>query len=157
VAAIAVTEEDDGMDPDDCTWPIDASCAQAEWDAYPQAVRDRAASLATATLRRLSGYRVGGCPIEVRPCVLGCMDISLYRSRGWGPAQLADGSWVNTCGCTTECSCTALCEVRLAAPVGPVSWVKVDGVQIPTTDYRVDGDRLVWVGAGECPGRPART
>lgn len=135
----------------DCDWPLDPGCLTPEWDATPPEVQERAAGLAVASLRRLSGYRVGGCPIVVRPCVLGCWDISLYRSRGWGPAQLADGSWVNTCGCTTECSCTALCQVRLAGPVGPVSWVKVDGVEIPDTDYRVDGDRLVWLGDGDCP------
>lgn len=135
----------------DCEWPIDASCAQTEWDAYPEPVRQRAAGLAGATLRRLSGYRVGGCPILVRPCVLGCTDIALYRSRGWGPSQLADGSWVNSCGCTTDCSCTALCEVRLAAPVGPITAVKVDGAVVPASDYRVDGDRLVWTGASDCP------
>lgn len=136
---------------DDCAWPIDPSCAQVEWDAYTPEVQARAEGLAVATLRRLSGYRVGGCPITVRPCVLGCLDASLYRVRSWGPVQLADGTWVNSCGCTTDCSCTALCEVRLAGPVGPVSWVKVDGSAIPATDYRVDGDRLVWIGAGDCP------
>lgn len=136
---------------DDCEWPIDASCSQDEWDGYPPEVQARAGGLATATLRRLSGFRVGGCPITVRPCVLGCWDASLYRARAWGPSQLADGSWVNSCGCTTDCSCTALCEVRLASPVGPVSWVKVDGAEVPATDYRVDGDRLVWIGSSDCP------
>jgi hypothetical protein len=136
---------------EDCLWPLDPACLTAEWEAFPPDVQQRAHALATATLRRLSAYRVGGCPIVVRPCVLGCSDISLYRARGWGPAQLPDGSWVNSCGCTTECSCTALCEVRLAAPVGPVSWVKVDGSVVLPTDYRVDGDRLVWVGDGDCP------
>jgi len=137
--------------PTDCDWPVDPACLTTEWEALDPEVQARALGLSAATLRRLSGYRVGGCPITVRPCVLGCWDLSLYRSRSWGPTQLADGSWVNTCGCTTECSCTALCEVRLAAPVGPVSWVKVDGVELPTTDYRVDGDRLVWIGDGDCP------
>lgn len=136
---------------DECEWPIDASCSQTEWDALSPEIQARSAGLATATLRRLSGYRVGGCPVTVRPCVLGCTDVSLYRARIWGPHQLADGSWVNSCGCTTECSCTALCEVRLAAPVGPVTWVMVDGTVVPATDYRVDGDRLVWTGAGDCP------
>jgi hypothetical protein len=137
---------------DDCIWPIDASCAQADWDALSPELQQRSAALATATLRRLTGYRVGGCPIVVRPCVQSCVYFaSLTVARGWGPAQLADGTWVNSCGCNTECSCTALCEVVLSAPVGPITWVKVDGVEVPTTDYRVDGNRLVWVGAGACP------
>lgn len=140
---------------DECLWPIDASCAQEEWNAFPEEVRTRAAALSSATLRRLSGYRVGGCPITVRPCVRSCWDRYplgyLGVARAWGPSQLADGSWVNTCGCTTDCSCTALCEVRLAAPVGTVFEVKVDGAAIPVTDYRVDGDRLVWTGSDACP------
>jgi len=139
------------MATDDCTWPLDPACLTTEWEATPPDVQVRAAGLATASLRRLTGYRVGGCPITVRPCVLDCMDATLYRSRTWGPRQLADGSWVNSCGCSTECSCTALCEVRLAAPVGPITWVKVDGNIVLPTDYRVDGDRLVWIGDDDCP------
>ena len=140
---------------DDCTWPIDPACSPTEWEAFPPEVQARASGLATATLRRLSGYRVGGCPIIVRPCVQSCVrswsQVQGWAWRGWGPAQLADGTWVNACGCQTDCSCTSLCEVVLAAPVGPVSWVKVDGVDVPPADYRIDGNRLVWTGDGECP------
>lgn len=136
---------------DECLWPLDPACLTAEWEAMPPEVQTRAQALATASLRRLSGYRVGGCPITVRPCVLGCNDVSLYFARRWGPRQTATGEWVNSCGCYSQCSCTELCEVLLAAPVGPVSWVKVDGNVIAPTDYRVDGDRLVWVGSTECP------
>jgi len=136
---------------DDCLWPLDPACLTTEWEAFPPEVQARAHALSTATLRRLSGYRVGGCPITVRPCVLGCNDVSLYYSRRWGPRQTSTGEWVNSCGCYSQCSCTELCEVLLAAPVGLVAWVKVDGVDVPRTDWRVDGARLVWTGAGACP------
>jgi len=136
---------------EDCLWPLDPACLTAEWEAFPPEVQTRAHALSSATLRRLSGYRVGGCPITVRPCVLGCNDVSLYYARRWGPRQTANGEWVNSCGCYTSCSCTELCEVLLAAPVGPISWVKVDGTVVLPTNYRVDGDRLVWVGSTECP------
>lgn len=148
------TAFDASADPiDPCSWPIDASCDQATWDALPPEVQQRSAALATSTLRRLSGYRVGGCPVTVRPCTRSCWESIPYLGLGpgWGPSQLADGTWVNSCGCRTECSCTALCEVVLAPPVGPVSEVKVDGVVVPAPDYRVDGNRLVWVGTGDCP------
>jgi hypothetical protein len=135
---------------DECVWPIDPACSPDEWAAFSPELQARAGGLATATLRRLTAYRVGGCPIIVRPCAQSCV-ASLATARGWGPAQLADGTWVNSCGCSTECSCTALCEVVLVSPVGPVTWVKVDGLVIPPTDYRVDGNRLVWIGATECP------
>lgn len=59
--------------------------------------------------------------------------------------------WVNSCGCSTECSCTSLCTVTLPAPVGTIYEVRVDGVAVPPTNYRVDGSTLVWTGAEECP------
>ena len=40
----------------------------------PPEVQDRAPGLASATLRRLTGYRVGGCPITVRPCMQVLLD-----------------------------------------------------------------------------------
>jgi hypothetical protein len=136
----------------DCPpWLLDPGCLTDEWTAVGPEVQVRAQGLATATLRRLSGYRVGGCPITVRPCLRSCVSSAVFYGRGWQPAQLADGTWINTCGCQSDCSCTALCEVVLAAPVGPISWVKVDGVKVPTADYRIDGSRLVWTGTGECP------
>lgn len=137
---------------DECTWPLDPACLTDEWEAMDPEVQERAQALATATLRRLSGYRVGGCPITVRPCVRACATPGLMTGgRSWGPSLLADGTWVNTCGCHTDCSCVALCEVRLGPPVGPVFEVKVDGVAIPATDYRVDTDLLVWTGSEPCP------
>lgn len=134
----------------DCLWPLDPGCLGADWDALDPAVQQRAHGLATATLRRLSGYRVGGCPITVRPCAKSCATPALLATRGWGPHQLADGTWVNSCGCTTDCSCTSLCEVVLRPPVGEVIEVLVDGLRV--TNYRVDdGNRLVWVGEDPCP------
>jgi hypothetical protein len=135
----------------DCAWDLDPGCLTAEWEATDPEVQVRAQGLATAALRRLSGYRVGGCPITVRPCLRSCSSTGWYAGRGWGPTQLVDGTWVNSCGCQTDCSCTALCEVTLAGPVGPVSWVKVDGVEISVDDYRIDGSRLVWTGSTDCP------
>lgn len=140
--------------PGQCAWPLDPACLTQDWDAFPPTVRNRAWALAVMTLRRLSGYRVGGCPIEVRPCARSCWQ-SWWA--GWsaygalGPHQTSNGDWVNSCGCTGDCSCAALCEVVLTPPVGPVSWVKVDGVELPPTDYRVDGSRLLWTGLGDCP------
>jgi hypothetical protein len=142
----------------ECLWPLDPGCLTDEWAAMTPEIQARAQALATASLRRLSGYRVGGCPIEVRPCVQSCASSLAWARpqspwmRGWGPSQLADGSWVNSCACSAgDCSCTALCEVVLSAPVGQVTWVKVDGIELATTDYRVDGSHLLWIGVGDCP------
>jgi hypothetical protein len=116
--------------PDDCAWPIDPACLTDEWAALDPSVQQRAQALAVQSLRQLTGYRVGGCPITVRPCIQSCWHGLSYLWARWGafgPHQTANGIWVNSCGCHTDCSCTALCEVVLAAPVGPVSSVKVDG------------------------------
>jgi hypothetical protein len=135
-------------------WPVDTSC----WPEYetdvPVEVRTRSEALAISTLRRLTAYRVGGCAITVRPCKRGCAagsPIPYYYSQGFQPHIGLAGFWVNSCGCTTDCSCAALCEVALPSPVTQVEEVKIDGAIVAATDYRVDGDRLVWTGAGECP------
>jgi len=143
-----------------CEWPLDPACFDDDWENLDATVQARAASLASSTLHRLTGYRVGGCPITVRPCTKGCLDafvpihgpdLMMYGPSPFNPGVTADGRWVNGCGCTTACSCTSLCEVRLPGPVGEVYEVKVDGAVVASTDYRVDGVRLVWVGAGTCP------
>jgi hypothetical protein len=142
-----------------CSWPIDPACMDDEWGALDQSAQDRAAALASATLRRLTGYRVGGCPITVRPCKPGCAGMvlpSYYALAGpyglsWYPVNIG-GVWVNSCGCAASgCSCDVLCEIDLPAPVGEVYEVSVDGVVVPSTDYRVDGSTLLWTGAGDCP------
>jgi len=143
-----------------CDWPVDAACFEDSWEALDDEVKDRSIALASATLRRLTGYRVGGCSITVRPCKASCRDLmipSYYDMLRMGggvsfwPHVNSDGLWVNSCGCQTDCACDALCEVALPPPVGPIESVKIDGVAVSPDDYRVDGDALVWVGAGECP------
>src|SRR5262245_16657877 len=143
-----------------CEWPVDPAGFEDEWDALDDTVKARSVDLASATLRRLTGYRVGGCPITVRPCKRSCRDLafpSYYDMLSYGtgvsfwPHIGQDGLWVNSCGCATDCSCEALCSIVLPPPVGPVSSVKVDGDEIDPDDYRVDGAELVWVGASSCP------
>jgi hypothetical protein len=138
-----------------CDWPVDPACFTEEWDALDDTVKARSVDLASATLRRLTGYRVGGCPITVRPCKQGCRDLaypSYYDMLAYGtglsfwPHIGADGLWVNSCGCATDCSCSVLCEIELPPPVGPVIQVRLDGGIMVDTQYRVDGNRLVWIG-----------
>jgi hypothetical protein len=142
-----------------CEWPLDPVCFDEDWEALSPETKARAASLSSATLRRLTGYRVGGCPITVRPCKRSCASGSRWPSYyaltgqyglSWYPVNMG-GVWVNSCGCDYDCSCAALCEIELPGPVGQVYEVYLDGVEVPATDYRVDGTRLLWVGAGDCP------
>lgn len=139
-----------------CEWPIDAGCLGEAWDDYADDVKERASALATNTLRRLTGNRVGGCPITVRPCKQDCNSYAgrfyPHSAYSWFLPHIDNaGAWVNSCGCTTTCSCTALCEVELPAPVGAIYEVKVDGAIIDPASYRLFGNRLTWIGGATCP------
>jgi hypothetical protein len=135
-----------------------------EWDTYDDATQERATALAGATLLMLTGYRLAGCPVTVRPCRAGCMtgvDPSWWTfpltSQGnqsgsmLNPSINQFGKWVNMgCGCTGDCSCTTVCEVILPGYVGGIEEVIEDGVIVDPTAYRVDnGNRLVRTD-GEC-------
>lgn len=112
--------------PDNCWGTLDTS-ACPDWGSYDPGVRDRATALATQTLRMLTGYQVGGCPITVRP---------QGRNACWEPSVDAYGVWRNS-------GSTPTTEVLLAAPVGRVDEVLVDGIMLPVTSYRLDGVILV--------------
>lgn len=157
--------------PDFC-WPVDTSCV-TDWDAnsveadpdadppveavplYDAATKARAVALAGQTLRLLTGFRVGGCPILVRPCRAGYHEPT-YRAFpvGWGhgsgastpwfPVNLG-GTWLNIgCGCPGVCSCSRVSEIRLHGPASAITEVLIDGVALDASAYRLDpGGRLV--------------
>lgn len=133
-----------------CDWPIDPACLTETWDTYDESVRDRAIHLASSTLQRLTGYRVGGCPLTVRPSLQGgCTSPLLapvYDFIGWtGPVNW-NGQWSNV-GRILDSRL-----VDLPVPVGAIIEVKVDGVVISPGDYKiVDNHYLAWVGAGDPP------
>lgn len=133
-----------------CPWPIDEGCLSDEWDNISPEDRERSVAYASATLTRLTGYRVGGCPVKVRPCAPRCGRGLAYTSGDWMVPTNWNGTWINGCG-HRQCSCETLCEVALPPPVGRVDEVKVDGVIVPPTDYEVQDHRLVYVGGGDCP------
>lgn len=142
-----------------CPWPVDESCCDSS--NYDPPKWDLAVAMASATLNRLTGYRVTNCAVKVRPCKLShgagyAMNYygSTYGSSysGWTPYINAGGEWINFCGHTTaDCSCSELCAVQLPGPVGRLDEVKVDGVVLSAANYRLDGDKLIWTGAGACP------
>lgn len=139
-----------------CPWPIDAACLGTEWTDLTPDVQDRAIALASNTLRRLTGYRVGGCPITIRPCTQnGCWGYYYWSANGaFNPNINALGQWNNSCACAGS-GCATACEVSLTPPVGGITEVKVDGAVINAANYQVqranNGVFLVWVGAGDCP------
>jgi hypothetical protein len=133
--------------PDYC-WPVDHGCC-SEFDEYPVDIQARADSLASQTMRMLTGYSVGGCPVTLRPCSINCVSSSggWYAQGGtFRPFIDAFGSWVNGCGCNyNTCGCNALPSVGLGGVSGSrVIEVKVDGVILSPTTYAVhNGNTLV--------------
>lgn len=130
-----------------CVWEPDPACLGDEWDAFTPDVQERALLLATSALQMLTYYRVGSCPITIRPCPTqtprcGC---------GWNP-HIRDGRWYN--GCIHNTRCSVLSEFDIPGPVGYVESMLINGdpVDLWNGDWRLDdGHLLVWQGEGTSP------
>lgn len=120
--------------PDMC-WPVvlpdDAPAAITVGDAgFDQARLDAVVALATQTLRALTGYRVGGCPVLHRPVVRRAAvptwrtyPVAGYRHR------------LARCAPTGE-------SVTLPGRVGTVEEVVIDGATLTSSAYRLAGNTL---------------
>lgn len=157
-----------------CHPEADWSCAFSEEelielrsDPTESAQLERAEAFAWSLLAALTAYRIGTCPVSVRPCAARCIPgggflSSVVRSSGsWlassriGGPYISGGNWYNACGCQTErdCSCETLSEVFLPGPVGSIVSVEIDGEVIPRSAYRVDnGSQLVRLDGDAWPG-----
>lgn len=139
-----------------CAWTIDTTCC-AHWADATDAQRDRATQWATYVLWALTGRQFGTCEVTVRPCGTNCRWYGGWMTYPvtadgigsiWAPF-IRDGSWFN-CGCLGACSCEPECAVWLPGPVAGVVEVKVGGIVIDPSRYRVDNrTRLVGLD-GEC-------
>lgn len=115
-------------------------------------------------LAALTGWRVGVCPVLVRPVAACCAPAGSWLAAPVGGGNshtsalpirtigglnmtpyVTGGEWVNACGCGTGvCSHDSMRELYLPGPVGDIEWVQIDGEIISPTKYRVDnGNRLV--------------
>src|SRR5262245_6047742 len=145
---------------DGCGIPPDVTCCPT-WDDYAPEVQEQASALAAETFWMLTGYRVGGCPVTIRPCRAGCGGArtwATFQVRSPGGGQFAGvpggphvvaGEWVNIgCGCTGQgCGCTSVCEVILPGEASAVTLVLLDGEEVDPDDYRLDPpNRLVATG-----------
>lgn len=139
-------------DYDGCPWPVDPACLGESWEAdFEEPVKTRAIALASNTLRRLTGYRVGGCPVTIRPCgVYSWADYQRWPNYGgWLPVNWS-GTWHNT-PCGPDCRHSPK-RIRLTAPNGGVEQIKVDGsVLVEGTDYWVDGLEVIRMGDQSWP------
>ncbi len=131
-----------------CTWPLDTTCVEG-WASVPPNTQVAATAWAVQILWALSGRQYGSCPVTIRPCGPSCGVFSGYMTfpvlaggglgagTPWMIPWIDNGVWRN-CGCTGGCSCRARCEVPLLGPVAAIDEVKIDGVVIAPTAYRVD-------------------
>lgn len=129
-----------------CLWTVDTGCCSAVWAAAPPELRTRAEQYATSVLWALTGRRFGPCAVTVRPCspegertymTYGVWLDGTGSGGGWIPS-IWNGSWRN-CGCGYgSCACEPASQVWLPGPVAGVSEVRVDGVVVASSAYRVD-------------------
>jgi hypothetical protein len=130
-----------------CTWTPDFTEEQlVEWDELEEWQQERSLLFASSSLQMLTSYRVGTCPITIRPCPpiarCGC---------GWNP-HIRDGRWYNDC--LHGYACRVLSEVNIPGPVGFIDSMKIDGAEVElwNGDWRLDnGHLLVWQGVGASP------
>ncbi len=146
---------------EDC-WPVTirGACAvnfDVDADGYDAGRAELALSMAVATLRALTGYSVGGCPVTVRPSRRGCGEDPTWRTYGVmpGPAYrpaLSSGTWINVvCGwhSSGDCGCGQVGELVLPGPVGRVDAVLLDGQEF--SEWYAIGPRLVRTDGGAWP------
>ncbi|MFF4385620.1 hypothetical protein ACFY0G_02320 [Streptomyces sp. NPDC001552] len=137
-------------------WPVELCCSLAD-DVTPELIA-RWQAVASQILWRLSGRRWGpSCPITVRPCRRSCMDLLPRSVISWGSAgpwipYIWGGNWYNAsvCGCSSDCSCGELCEIRLPGPVYDVQSVQDGADLLPPAAYRVDNSGDLVRLDGEC-------
>lgn len=145
-----------------CAWTLDTTCCTG-WDDYPLDVRTSAAAWATEILDAATGRRFAQCPIKLRPCGTRCGWFGGYLTFPVGAPSLSGvgnpwmipfidggGIWRN-CTCAGACRCRATCEAHLPGPVSEILEVKVNGLVLDPTAYRLDDSSiLVRTDGGEC-------
>jgi hypothetical protein len=135
--------------------PWELSCAVFPEGTTPE-LEAQAAMIATETLWMRTKQQFGLCAIKLRPCRKDCFPAwpwvpmqGWYNTTGaswpWPQPALVAGNWINiACGsCSSGCSCSRVSEVRLPYPVNSIVEVKVDGVILPPSAYRVDNFNLL--------------
>lgn len=114
-----------------------------------EAISGHAVQMATEILWAKTGMRYDQCSLTIRPCRSDCFGGATWPFGGfwwevgtlYPQPALINGNWYNlTCGaCSGGCSCTVVHEIVLpGGPVTAISQVKVDGLVLPTSAYRLD-------------------
>lgn len=134
--------------PGPCDWPLDTTCCP-EWVTFSPAVQVNATAWATQILDALTGRRFSQCAVNYRPCGPTCNTTFGYITwpvgsptttgggMPWMIPYIDSGVWRN-CTCGGACSCRARCEVPFPGPVADVVEVRIDGIVLTPTAYRMD-------------------
>jgi hypothetical protein len=154
---MTVPESDGGC----VLWPLIQECLPECWKADPAEwtpLQRASVRASAAILRRLTAGVFNLCPVKIRPCRARCqynryryLDASLQP---WTPVMLDGAIYHLTCGCQGggECGCGPLSEIVLDPFAYSIAEVKVDGVVLAPSAYRVDDHRrLVRVDGGSWP------
>lgn len=151
---LGTTPVGDALSTGPCAaWPT--LCTSYPADAPAELIAE-AEMIATEILWEGTKKQFGLCSMTLRPCRQECFPAWPWiPASGWydvsglswpfpAPA-LVGGKWLNiACGqCTSGCSCSKVSEVQLPYPVASVTEVKVDGVVLAPSAYRVDDWRLL--------------
>jgi hypothetical protein len=145
-----LTQGSPPVPPGSCdVWPIvvDPTCCP-DWADLPIGLKEQTIRLASSTLWALSGRRYGLCQVTVRPCDVFCLSCGANRPAGRElPFQIGGQVYACGCGCASAC-CPAACVVSLSPlPVYDIVSVRVDGVPVPRSGWKVlNSTYLVRVG-----------
>lgn len=142
------------IDPIAVTWPqqgpctpwIDCADISAQCDTTDLALLDGIVSAASEVLFELSGRQFAGrCQQTVRPIAdeCGCWGTSLFPGLSPGAPQFPVGAggwgWWQGIWNWAGCGCQPLSRALLAGyPVTVIDEVKIDGVILATSEYRLD-------------------
>lgn len=152
----------DGM----CGWDVDPSGICPQWDELTAAQQETALNIAVMVMWAATGRQFGPCEITIRPCQTQWYNqqyrvYPVWASGGWEDNEgiffpyLFGGQWFNSCGCGPRCCCRPDCEIIMHGPVASIIEVVMNGVVVPSTEYRVDlaegVARLVKTSAGCWP------
>jgi hypothetical protein len=139
-------------------WPYICDDFPEAFTPEQQDLIDQAVQAATEVLWERTQRRYGECTVTLRPCGEECgRGVAAWGApAGWTwPFPVLDrGRWINLAcrGCGGTCHCGRLEQVRLPSPVAEILEVKVDGVALDPSAYRVDDWRwLVRLDGGTWP------
>lgn len=144
-----------------CAWTLDTSCCPG-WAEFTTEQQLRAASWATGILDSLTGHRFAQCPVRLRPCGTRCGWYGGYLTYPVGSpsASGASGAWMTpyvgsgglwrNCTCAGACTCRATCEAYMPYPVAEIVDIKVDGIVLDPSAYRLDNGRIIVRTDGAC-------